>query len=231
LIDPDPVGAGIVYIGSSKTDPVGKTVPLELGEPHEDRSVLVGILPTVMADPRIFRIFNLGPRFFEALGPLAHSIRLDDGIGPALEKMNRQVERVRRKVRGFPRGAGQTGAIAAQTSGLVSPSQSVPPPPIDSRSDRLGLHLWEALFDVGQHVIDVLFGDALIAHRPPGERRSDDGGDVRPFRKIAGRLDIRFHPATLLFRKHAQFSRWFEPAPWRLTTRGYFFLGFEVAGR
>src|SRR5579871_3579712 len=113
-----PIGAAVLIGVGHEPDSIGELVAFELSEPLEDGFIGVGLFPRVVLNAGIFHVLYFRAQIFQSLPPLAGALWIDHGLGARSTVPNG--------------GAGQTGAMAAHTSGRVSPIQRVPPPPIES---------------------------------------------------------------------------------------------------
>ena len=162
-----------------------------LAEPFEQPGVLVGGVPDVVLDARVFLDFDLDAGLAHQLGPVAGNGDGDDFVIHAVVEVNGGIEGVAGVV--FVEGGGDgaegddggpdVGALEAEFEGAAAAHA-------ESRQIcAFFIHI-EALFDVGEHGPDVGFGDAAVAHGAAGEGTGDEEGDGRQGREVAHRFGI-----------------------------------------
>jgi hypothetical protein len=129
---PRRTGAAVLIGVAHIPDPVGELVALELSEPLEDRLAGIRLFPGVVLNAGVLNIFHPRPQVLQRLPPLTRAFGFTTGSAPPRKKCTGTLSAFGARSTVPNGGAGQTGAMASQKSGRVSPIQSVPPPPIES---------------------------------------------------------------------------------------------------
>ena len=130
-VELDPIGGAVLVAARAEAHPFRKAFPFEPGEPVEDGRAAIRVVPGIVPYSGILRVLDPALPLPETCPAISAPSRASPA-GPA--RLGTAARARSTRCRPVPpcraAGSGQTGAIAAHTSGRVSPSHNAPPPPI-----------------------------------------------------------------------------------------------------
>ena len=185
-IDAKPVGRSIAVGTGRQPHALGRGVAAVVGEPGEDAQIAVGVVPGIVKDAGVLDVLGRRAGIEQASLPGARGCGGRGRVERPMEQTDGQVERVGRQF--LTAGNGER-AHRRHGGPHVGTRQRQPQRAAAAHRDagQIDAVLVDGIapLHLGQHVVDVLFGDALVAHGAARKRAGDDEIHVAKARKAA----------------------------------------------